>query len=392
MERKIKVTYVISSLRSGGAENHLYNLIANLDKEEFQPKVVTVVNAGPLFKPMSELGVEIVNLNLIYYRKKYDRLSFLFILWRLFSSFKRKKPDIVVGYLPPAHHLATVAARLAKVPSIISSRRRLKQGLKRNYRFFDKLLTNWNDLIICPSDAVRKETIKEERVDPEKVITIYNGVDLRKFSTRLDSSTNNRQKTQFGFPLDSLVIGSVANLYPWKGQQFLITAFDRLVKELPDIFLVLIGDGPHREYLQDQALSLGLGDRVNFLGQRMDVSEVISAIDVFVLPSLEEGMPNALLEAMASGKPCIASAVGGVNEIIEDQYNGLLVKPGDVDSISDALSKTIASPTMQKKFAANARKTVEEKFDLKEMVKSFEVIYEKMYSQQTKDFACHFES
>ena len=178
------------------------------------------------------------------------------------------------------------------------------------------------------------------------------------------------------------MVGSLGRLHPQKGFSDLLTAFAQVRQRIPSVRLFVAGDGELRDDLEAQARSLGMAAVVTFAGVRADVSEVLAALDVFVLPSLWEGMPNAVLEAMASGLPVVATAVGGTPEVVVDGVTGLLVPPQDPGALAQAIGHLLRDPDLRRRMGRAGRRRVEEHFDVRETVRQVESLYETLLREK----------
>ena len=197
------------------------------------------------------------------------------------------------------------------------------------------------------------------------------GVDLDKY--QIESGEAVRQ--ELGISPDRLVIGMVGRLHVQKGHLYLIEAAEKLTKQFSSLLFVLVGDGPLGEELKDRVHQKHLDAHFQFLGFRHDVDRLLHAFDIFTLPSLYEGLPNVILEAMACGKPVVASHVDGSKELIVPEETGLLVDPKDVDQLVNALGQLIESPSLLKQMGRAGRKRVEEVYSLKKQIETFETMY-----------------
>lgn len=253
-------------------------------------------------------------------------------------------------------------AALAGVPLRIGSRRDLvlpgrgaaKHALQRlAYRAAHRVVANSK----AAADQVAHEGIARERV-----VMIPNGIDLERYAPAPPRSTRR-------------IVTTVANLRAEKGHDVLIAAAALVHARRPDAIFQLVGGGPMREALEQQARASGLGDVVRFLGHREDVPEVLHGSDVYVLPSRSEAFPNGVVEAMAAGLPVVASNVGGIPELITDEQNGLLAPVGDANALADAILRLLGAPAEAATLAAAARRTIERGYSFDRMVRAFEALY-----------------
>lgn len=301
------------------------------------------------------------------------------VIFSLYKIMKSEKIDIVHCHRHRATVTGTIAAFFAGVPNVISH----VHGLNRT-RTRKRYITNWFILkkvkkIIAVSDSVRHDIINTNRnLDPAKVVTVRNGIDLKLINNLSISRKDIRLR--LGIPENKIVFGTVGRLTVTKGQSYLIKAFSDIRKKIPNSILLIIGDGSLSEKLKQKAEDLGISSLVLFPGYRDDICELLKSIDVFVLPSIAEGLSMALLEAMASKLPVIASDVGGISEVLEHNC-GLLIPAKDPHALAKAMKKLFDLNEDKKKIMGNkARKRIEEAFTVNIMSKKLVEIYESLFS------------
>jgi glycosyltransferase involved in cell wall biosynthesis len=237
--------------------------------------------------------------------------------------------------------------------------------------------------VVAVSDSVGKE-ILEHNIPSAKVLIIPNGIDLDRFNSGKRSDTLRRE---FGIDPECTIIGTVGRLSQEKGHTHLLHAAEKVLQTHPDVVFLIVGDGPLRKDLQDKALQLAQGGSVNpflFSGVRNDMEEIYSLMDIFVLPSLTEGLPMVLLEAMAAQKPVVATMVGAVPRVVEDGHSGLLIPPGDVESLSGAIIDLLKDPHRAQHLAQNGYKRVRDHFSAKRMAEQYFEVYEDVLNARSK--------
>lgn len=260
---------------------------------------------------------------------------------------------------------ALPAATIARVPIRVGSRRDVTiPDRSPGQMLLQRLSYQLAHRVIANSSAAAARLI-EEGVHPAKVVTIANGLDVERFAARKQRAT----------PRGSRVVTTVANLRPGKGHDVLLRAAARLVRRVPDIRFRIIGDGPRRRDLQRQAVALRISSHVDFLGYRSDVPELLRGSDIFVLPSLMEASPNALIEAMAAGVPIVATRVGGIPEAIEHERSGILVPAGDDRALAAGIARLMKRPQIAARLADAARQSAASRFSFDRMVREFQQLY-----------------
>jgi glycosyltransferase involved in cell wall biosynthesis len=383
--RRIKIIYVIGTLDVGGTERQLVALVTRLDRRRFEPTVCCLSAGGPLEAGLRAAGIPVT---VVGFRGLRPSMGLTFILRlpailvklvRLGKLIRAKHPDIVHGFLFSAYVLAAPAARLAGVPTVLASRRSLglfKAG-KWHYLWPERFTNRLTDLIVANSEAVKADAVKQERLDPDKVLVIHNGVDLGEFPAE---PAPRQVRRTLGIPDAAKVVAVVANFIHYKGHETFLSAWRVVARQLPGSVALLVGDGPLRLASETRAAQLGLAESMRFLGTRDDVTAVLSAADVVVHPSQQEGFSNAILEAMAAGRPVVATAVGGNSEAVVHEETGLLVPVDDSDTMAAAILRLLEHPAEAAAFGAAGRRRIEAHFDLRGTVRAYERLYERLAS------------
>jgi glycosyltransferase involved in cell wall biosynthesis len=294
------------------------------------------------------------------------------IIASLVRVLKRESPRILHCHRHRATVYGTIAARLSGVPVVIShSHGTPAERLWR--RPGRRFIYRWVDRIITVSEAAGKDILSAERLEPEKVVTVRNGIDIGRFERILPQDAAKRNP---GIPAADFVYGTVGRLQPVKGHSCLLDAFAEVLKRKPQAYLVIVGDGALRKALEDKARSLGVFSRVLFLGYRRDIPELLAAFDVFVFPSLREGLPLALLEAMASRLPVVVSDAGGIRDVFGGGGFGRMFPAGNASALAEAMMEVATlSGEERLRMGEKARKRVEEEFTKDAMCKSIMDIY-----------------
>jgi len=312
-------------------------------------------------------GHEVIGLDISPTRNRGFQPSVVFKIARI---IKERKIDIVHCQRHKPTVYGTLAAYLAgKHLKVISHVRGLNRTRNFRRRLLNRLLFKRIARIIAVSNGVREDIVKSNSIAiSEKVVTVYNGINVEPF---LDSGLTRKQaRTRLGLPhKQGFVYGTVGRLVETKGQEVLLRAFAKVYERSPGSWLVFAGAGRLESKLRALASALDIHERVVFLGFRTDIPEILKAFDVFVLPSIAEGLPGALLEAMATGIPVIASRVGGVPEILNSPDLGLMVSPSAVDELSMAMEQLYSMDEMRRNEVGKAlRQRVLEEFITEKMV------------------------
>ncbi|PVE20960.1 glycosyltransferase [Microvirga sp. KLBC 81] len=289
----------------------------------------------------------------------------------LCHHFAARAPDVVHAQ-NGVWAKAALAARAADVPAVIHT----AHGFSLNEPWFGDALRWWaglrTDMVVAVSASLREHLVRRARIPASRVVTIINGIDTARFAP---SGRSGILREALGIGPDVPLLGCVARLDPVKNHALLLEAMALLVRQVPDARLVLVGDGPLREALQERAEALGLGGKVLFAGTLADTAPAYRDLDLFVLPSVSEGTSISVLEAMASGIPVVATAVGGTPQLLDGGTCGTLVPSGDPAAMAEAIRRLLTDPVGRTRMARAARERVLEEFGHAAMVRAYEKLY-----------------
>jgi sugar transferase (PEP-CTERM/EpsH1 system associated) len=361
----IHIVHVLHSLQVGGTENGVVNLINALNGE-FRHTVIAMTDSGPLANRLPT-GVSVHCL------EKRPGLDWG-VVGRLIILLRRLSPDVIHSRNWGSFD-AILPARFTGVPVVIHGEhgRDIKDPEGRNprrrylRRFFAPLVNRF----VAVSNDLRRWLIKDVRIPEQKVTTIHNGVNTNCFTPRNSAAA----RAALGLVADRPIIGTVGRLDPVKDQAGLIRAFAQVRSQFPEAVLVIAGDGPCREELRGLVAALRLGESVRLLGERKDIPNVLGAMDVFVLPSIAEGISNTILEAMATGLPIVATRTGGNPELIEDNVAGILVPVRAPEALARAVSTYLRDPQLRHAHGRAARERAIKEFSLEQMVSQYRNLY-----------------
>lgn len=379
--KKVKVVYIIGSLRPGGAERHLVELVKTLDKELFEPIIYCLSEKGDLAKEIEKKGILVRDFDLKNKRSKILHLKELMKLISIMSKrLKEDKPKIVHTYLFWANILGGISAKMAGIQYLITSRRSL--GLYKNGRKMMQVIENvmniFTDVVTVNSKEVLNDTLNREKFIKGKIKLLYNGVDSKRFKKNNDTT---KLKEMLNIPTEDIVITNVSNLIHYKGHFDFIEASRIMMRQHPEVTILLVGrDGGMQGLLQEKVKEYGLDDKIRFLGSRGDIVELLSITNIQVLSSHEEGFSNAILEGMACSLPLVVTDVGGNSEAVLDGINGFVVPAKSPRTLADALIKLLNNKSILESFGIESRKRIENYFTIEMMKES----YEKMYIELIK--------
>ena len=362
----------------GGSERHLYNFLTSIS-DDFQVDVIQMIPTG---NPMLQDGPLVDSPNVILHSRPLtnvrskDMLLLVVELWRLIRA---KKIRLVVSYHEKSDILNYILKLLPGCScQTVSSKRdmgfKLEGGLKRLMHFVTPKLKN----ITAPSQSIAKQMVEDYRTLERNTHVIPNGVDLTAYNISTDS-VRIELRDKLKLPQNVRIMSSVGWLKPVKGHKYLLEAFSTFTKASSQKWiLVLLGEGELEEELKDQAKELSILDDVLFAGFQDNVQDWLGASDLMVSATLSEGLSNALIEATATGLPIIATNVGGNPEVVEHEFNGLLVESEDSSALCHAIEKIVSN---EKKYAAmskNSRIKAERDFSNDIMVNRLEMLYKKL--------------
>ena len=371
---KIRVAHVSASLHYGGKENGVVNLVNRLDPAIFENYIFTYVRGGALARRVDPTRCRVVELG--------DKLGGDYRLYfKLARAFRRYRIHIAHTHSWATVMEGIIGARLARVPIIIHGEHGTMKTETKLHIQIQRALWHSTDQMLAVSNVLRENLQRQFNFPKEKIRVIANGVDLSRFTLTRQSDD---YKTRLGLPANALVFGAIGRVVPVKAYPTLLQAAKLIFDEIPMAHLVMVGDGPQLEALVQLAEEYQIAARVHFLGARKDVPEILRAFDVFVLSSESEGMSNTILEAMASARPVVATAVGGNPELVVDRETGLLVPPHDPPAMAAAIMKLLRDTELCRQMGWLGRQRVEEKFSLEVMVQNYANIYLEAFRRRFK--------
>lgn len=323
-------------------------------------------SGGVLLPELKKYGIKHIQLGI---RTKSEFSPFLWkALIKLEEIFKDDRPQIIHAQTRVAQVLAWMICKKTGIPYVSTCHGFFRPHLGR------RLFGFWGKKVLAISEAVREHLVNDLKVKKEDICLIHNGIDVKKFQVPISEKEKTAYKSRLGIK-GGPVVGIIARLSPVKGHKFLLMAIKEILSRHPKAQLLIIGDGPLKKGLLELAIDLKLGERVFIEESTFDTRLPLSIMDVFVLPSLQEGLGLAVMEAMAAGVPVIGSNVGGVYSLIKDGRTGVLAPPADSGALAAALDRLLSDRKSALNMAENAKNLMREKFSLDEMAKKVEGVY-----------------
>jgi len=385
--RKINILYVVTQLELGGAQKQLLSLIHRIDKERYKLFLFTA-QTGVL---MDE-ALSISDLTLYpskHLKRPISFLSDFLTIIEIARFIKKNEIDIVHTHSSKAGILGRWAGALAKAKTIIhtvhgwSFNDFQNPFLRKLYRGLEKISAKITNKIIVVSDHDRQKGLDHKIGSYDQYSLLRYGIDRARFGIR-DLSI----RKELEISNDALVIGTIACFKPQKAPEDFVRLASLLSQILPQARFLMVGDGVLRKKIERSIAQFNLGSRFILTGWRKDIARILSAMDIFVLTSLWEGLPVAILEAMVSRVPIVATHTGGISEVIAEGETGFLVPCHDMSSMLEKIRVLLQDASLKNRIIQNAKQCVDEKFDMETMVKAHEDLYQKLVEAKGMAHVC----
>jgi glycosyltransferase involved in cell wall biosynthesis len=369
---RVRLLFVTNALNAGGAEQFIALHLAHIDRSRYDVSVAMLhAPAGASIEDqVRKLDVPISDLR---EGKRPDPR----VVPRLVRLLREQRVDLLQSHVAYSNVIARIAARLARVPVVTTEQTTAGNLGRRGLDKITRLTLPLSTGAAFISEGVKASFLTgRERLLPRHLRVIPNGIDIG----AVQRAVLDKQAAcaLLGVSPEPVIVGCAGRLVPVKGHTYLLRAFQKLAPQigatLPDARLVLLGGGALEQPLREEAASLGIADRVVFAGHRPDVHRLLGAFDVFAMPSLQEGLGLAALEAAAAGIPIVASRTGGLPEIIEHEVTGLLVPPTDVDQLAASLARVLRDPAFGRQMAERGKAHVQ-KFAIESAVAAYDELY-----------------
>ncbi len=366
-----RVVYLAHTLAVGGAEEMVLTRVRHLPAD-FDRAVVCIDRPGPIGEEVRNTGTPFHALGL---QPGLRRPADVFHLQRFLEELA---PTIVHTFLLTASLYGRFAAMLARVPIVIGTEVNIYERKQAAHRVAERWLMRQTDAVIASAASVRDFYIDQIAADPDKVVVIYNAVDWSQLDVTVPRAEFRRR---LGIPEAAPLAGIIARLTEQKAHRVLLDAMASR-PELAGLHLAVVGDGELRGSLEQQSARLGLAARVHFAGARRDLGDILGAIDLFVMPSLWEGLPLSMVLAMGAGLPVIASRVAGIPEVVRHGDTGMLVAPGDTGELASALVTLAGDARLRSELGSRAKAFVTPRFGVDGYLASMTALYRRLLAEK----------
>lgn len=354
-----RICLVVGQLTLGGLERQAYLLATGLDPSRFEVAIVSMTRGGPWADALRRAGLTVVELG----RRGHLDWRRLLGMARIFRSIR---PHIVYSFNYEANAYARLAGLLARVPVLVTGERNIY--MSRRMGLLERVLIRFTECVICNAEAIRRDLIDRVGLPEQKVMTIRNGVVIRSSPGPVERHSARRL---IGASENEIVVGTIAGLAARKNLTMLIRAASLCQAGTPLRFCV-VGGGPDEKTLRTAIRDHAVEGRFTLLGEREDAWTLLAGFDLFVLSSSTEGLPNALMEAMVAGLPCVCTDVGGCRELVEHGETGYLVNPGDERELADRIVELAGDASLRSIMGVAGRKRIADGYSVERLVASVE--------------------
>jgi glycosyltransferase involved in cell wall biosynthesis len=360
----MKILLLTTHLRMGGVPIYVVTLAAALKKLGHQ--VFVASSGGDLVKRLTANSIPHFKVDIDTSSELNPKI--LPAAYHLFWFIKENSIEIIHTHTRLTQVLAKILSLITGVTHVSTCHGFFKPRIGR------RLFGCWGRKIIAISDAVREDLVHTFHIEKSRIALINNGIDTEAFSKTYSKNEKDAIRRAFGLK-DGPVVGIIARLSAVKGHRYLLKAMKAVLQRFKNAQLFVVGEGEEEKNLRDLARQLGIEKSVNFTKSVLDTGMVLAVIDVFVLPSVEEGLGLAAIEALAAGKAVVASDVGGIYSVVKDNVTGLLVPAKEPENLAEAILRMLEDKELAVRLAANGQRYVRQNFALGDMVKKVEAVY-----------------
>ena len=363
--KRINLMQITHDLAIGGLQQVIVNICNSINRDKFHASVLCLRSLGEFVPEVEKLGIKVFCLP---QKKRTDYFSFL----KVAKILRQEKIDVIHTHNTQPFIDGTIGALLSGVKTIVHTDHARDFPDKKRYMFAEWLMSHFAYKVVGVSEHTSQNLIKYEKISKKKIITIPNGIDGEKFNISIDKKT---KRKELGIKGDGPIIGLGVRLTEQKGIIYLLKAMPIVVKKFPDITLIIAGEGPLKYELKKKSLNLGINKNVLFVGPRLDIPELLKLFDLYVLPSLWEGLPMVLLETMAAECPIVATNVGGNSTMIKQKENGSLIEARNPRALADEIIVALSDSELRKKYKERSKRIFDANFSAEMMTRRYEELY-----------------
>lgn len=361
----IRLMQIMEDLHVGGLERVVITICRTIDRDRFEPSVLCLRGGGPLAEELQDMGVTVVDVG------GQPATADYFAFRKVARELKQRRVDVIHTHNSIALFDGFAAARLSCVRGHVHTDHARDFPDRRRHMVAEHIISHFVSSFVAVSDHTRDNLVRYEKIAPSRIDVIPNGIDGTRFRRPVDVAAKRAELGVGAGP----VIGLAARLTEQKGVIYLLQAVVHLREQFPELRVLIAGSGDQEECLRQKALELDVDDTVQFLGVRLDIPELLQALDVFVIPSVWEGLPMALLEAFAAGCPVVAADVGGIASVIRHGHNGSLVPARDPAALAAELAAVLASADLRRRYTSEGYRTFAEGYSAEAMTRQYEAAY-----------------
>ncbi len=361
---------ITHDLAIGGLQQVVVNICRTINRDNFDVSVLCLRALGEFVPEVEKLGIKVFFLP---QKKGTDYFSFL----QVAKILRREKIDVIHTHNTQPFIDGTIGALLSGVKTIIHTDHARSFPDKRRYMFAEWLMSHFAYKVVGVSEHTSQNLIKYENISKRKIVTIPNGIDSEKFNINIDKK---KKRKEIGIKENGPVIGIGVRLTEQKGITYLLQAMPEITKRFPDISLVIAGEGQLESDLRIEATELGIDKNILFAGPRLDMPELLQLFDLYILPSLWEGLPMVLLEAMAAGCSVVATNVGGIPKVIKHGKNGVLIHPQEPKLMASEIINLLSDKKLRDKYSQNSKKLFFKQYSAHIMTNKYEKLYHRNHN------------
>lgn len=371
----MKILHLTTHINQGGITQYIYSVGTQVVKRGHQ--VFVASSGGEMEKELKAAGLGVKTLPIRTKSELHPKIYCA--LPELMDWMRQERIDLIHAHTRITQVMSAWIQKLSGIPFVTTAHGFYKRRLGR------MLFPAWGERVIVISEAVGIDLRETHHVSTDRIRVVYNGIDLQELVRRFSAYDPLKARMEFAFTKDHYVIGIVARLVPDKGHEYLIRAVKTLEFDIPNLRLLIVGDGRNRTYLMELTKKLNLEKKILFAGTLKDVAKPLAAIDLFILPAVwREGFGLSIVEAMACQRPVVVTNIWSLNTFIHNEVNGILVEPRDTEDLVRAIRLLFQNPALGARIGEAGKKTAEERFSLDRMVREIEAVYEEILSRYNK--------